>query len=369
MKLLFNLGFILFMGVLSSRSAFSNNTITLLDRGELYPSMVADNQVFWIGHSRKNFVSDYHLEAYTSQGSLIDRVPLTHSLMSVKKTGAGAILITGINANSGLSEYTVASLKKGKIHLKTSKMSANGLINFWIGTLGKRLFFADMGGNPDDNTSDMQAPAQTLFFSTGSEATFLSTRLRMPIAGTVLNGKLLLISRDSMKTDSSSIVEVDPTTAQKRVLLASKSASFRGIEVIPGTSDIITSAAQENKLVIFDTLNGKTKREIPTKGFTRSFALTGHCVIAGNDQTNTIELFDLASKENKSILTESVKMAASEFSGIKQIAVDEATGTVFARANLPCNPLLEKCTEDKNRVVSFDSTVADTIRSHCHSTL
>ncbi len=359
-------GIFIFAMVLTLQQSFSNETITLLDRGELHPSMIADNGVFWIGHSRRQFNSEYRLEVYTPEGKLIDQAPMSHSLIMMKKAGSNLIMMTGINPNSQLTEYTTAKLENGKIRLRTTQINLGGFITFWIGALGNRHYFVDMGGNPDDTTTNLSLPAQTIFSSTGSNATYLNSRVRMPVAGTLLNNKLLLVSSQGIGMDAGSIVEVDPRSSAIRVLLTSKEARFKGLEVIPGTTHLVTSASALNKLIILDSASGQIRRELPTLGYTRAFVLTGHCLIAGNDETNTIEVFDLNSKEDKAIITENVKMAAAEFSGIKQIAVDNATGTVFARSNFSCNPMTTTCDKDYNRVITFGTTVAENVRKLCH---
>jgi hypothetical protein len=105
---------------------------------------------------------------------------------------------------------------------------------------------------------------------------------------------------------------------------------------------------------------------LPTNGFTRTFDFIGQCVVAGNDETNSIEVFDLRQTDNTPRVTINVKLPASEFSGIKRIAVDPASGMIFARASLACNPLMEKCVADNNRVIKFDAAVAAKVKAACN---
>jgi hypothetical protein len=359
------LGFLICFSILSTKVALSLETVTLLDRGEPYPSMVAASGVFWIGQSRKQFNADYHLEVYSIEGKLIDRIQLTHSLSSIKTAPNGTVVVTGINPVTHLTEYTFAKLKNKKIQFKTTEISVDGFINFWIGNLGNSHYFADMGGNPNDTNQNFELPAQTLFYSTGSSPRYLSARVRMPIAGTVLNNKLIMVSREGFKSDAGSLVEVDPVSSSARVLSTTKNAHYNGLEIIPSTQEIMTSALALNKLLVFDSTSGTLKRELSTSGYTRSFAITGHCAIAGNDETHNIEVFDLNSKEDTALFSEPVNMPLEEFSGIKQIAVDEATGTVFARSTIACNPLIEACDKDDNRVVTFGPSVAQKIQGLC----
>jgi hypothetical protein len=284
----------------------------------------------------------------------------------MKKVASDTVVMTGINPTAQLTEYTFAKLENGKIRAKTTRIALGGFINFWIGSANGKHYFADMGGNPNDTNTDFNLPAQTIFSSSGSMANYLSTRVRMPIAGTVHNGKLLLVSGEAIGSPKGKIVEVDPQTQQMRVLFTSQNGNLGTLNVIPGTQDVMTNARGENKLIVFDSVTGQIRREIPTQGYSRSFDFTGHCVVVGNDENNSIEVFDLKSQDNKSVINEKITLPSKEFSGIKQIAVDDSTGIVFARSSLPCNPMMEVCDKDINRVVTFGAELGNSIRTLCH---
>jgi WD40 repeat protein len=364
-KLLKPIHLFLELALFLGQSAFSTDTITLLDRGEPYASMISQNGVFWIGQSRRQFNSDYRIEVYTSEGKLVDRVALTHSIMSLKEGGNGTVVMTGINPSVNLTEYTLAKLENGKIQKRTTQVTVDGFINFWIGTLNGRHFFADMGGNPHDTSQDLTLPAQTIFYTSNSAPRYMSTRVRMPVAGTIHNNKILLISGEAIGSPRTSIVEVDPRTEAKRVLLSTKDGQFSSLKVLPGTHTLVTIARAQNKVLLVDSNSGEVKREIPTQGYTRSVVVSGHCLLAGNDTNNTIEVFDLNSNENKSVLKEAITLSEDEFSGIKQIAVDDTTGVVFAQAALACNPMVQVCDKDNNRVVSLGNDFAKSIQKLC----
>jgi len=357
----------LFLAAFTGSAAMALETVTLLDRGEPYDAMLADNGLMWIGHSRLQFNSNYRLEVYQPDGALIDRVTLSHSLSVIKSMNNGSIIVTGVSPTSRQAQYTVAHLEGGKIRTSTNEIAMGALITFWITSMDGRQYFADIGGNPDDNSDPgAQLPAQTIFSSTGSNYNYLGARVSMPVAGTSFNGKLLLVSSQGIGQFGSSLVEVDPRTSALRVITQSADAKYRGIDIIAGTSNLVTSALGERKLRVIDTITGKTQREFQTKGYPRTFDLTGHCIVVGNDETNVVEVFDLKSETDKPSFAAEVAMPASEFSGIKNIAVDDVTGMVFARASYPCNPLMESCDQDYNRVVKFDAAFAERIKATCN---
>lgn len=341
-------------------------TVLVLDRGEPYSSMVADRGFFWVGQSRRNFNSDYRLEVYLPDGHLLDSVRLPHSLNTIKKQGPGAVVVTGINPVSHLTQYTFAKLENSIIRTKSHEVNIEGFINFWVGSIGNRHYFADMGGNPNDTNQNLDLPAQTIFSTTNSVPKYLEARVRMPLAGEVVDGKLVMISSEGMSLNAGSVIEVDPSTSQTRILLASKTARYRGVESVSGTKNILILASGENKLLLVNRANGEIEKEFPTAGYSRVFNQIGHCAIVGNDVANSIEVFDLKSNENKAILTETISLPADEFSGIMQIATEESTGTIFARSNFPCNPFIEVCNQDYNRVITFGPDVAKKVKTLCN---
>ena len=87
--------------------------------------------------------------------------------------------------------------------------------------------------------------------------------------------------------------------------------------------------------------------------------------VAGSDETNKIEFFDQRSDDVLPVMTAVVKLPIEEFSGLKRIAIDQTTGTLFARSTKPCNPMTEVCDKDDNRVVRFTDDVTAEIRAKC----
>lgn len=347
-----------------AHTAAAQDTVTLLDRGEPYDVMVADGGTLWVGQSRLNFSSDYRLEAYDMNGRLIDRVRLSHSLWELEAAGNDSVMITGMNPTARLTEYTRAKLVNGHIQTVTTRVALGGFITFWVGDIGNRHYFVDQGGNPNDD-GPLGEPAQTLFTTTGSNASYLSTRLRMPTDGKVIDGKMYLMSSEGIGSTNAKIAEVDPRTQAVRVIYQSRTAGMTNLLPVANGRYLLSSGRAENKLILTDRIAGGLVREFPTKGFTRAVAAFGHCVLAGNDETNSIEAFDLSTMADEPVYRAAVKLEPEEWSGLKKIAVDQTTGTLFARAAQACNPLVEVCDKDYNRVVKFAPEVAAALRAAC----
>lgn len=352
--------------LLASSPLMAVETVTMLDRGEPYEAMVSDAGLLWVGKSRQQFSANYLLEVYDSLGSLIDRKTLSHSLSTMKVGSSGEIIVTGINPNLRLTEYTSAKIENGKIQTWTKTVDIEGFITFWIGKMGGTQYFVDIGGNPNDASDPgQQLPAQTIFSSRGTNVHYLPARVSMPVAGTIADGKLLIVSSQGISLDGSSIIEVDPATSATRVITKSASARYRGIQYLNSTKELITLASRENKLRVIDFISGEIRREFSTNGFPRSFVTFGHCVIVGGDETNVVEAFDLSSQSDVPVFLTKVDLPVDEFSGIKSLAIDQNSGVLFARSSYACNPILEACDKDNNRIIKFDGSTASQLTSAC----
>jgi hypothetical protein len=128
---------------------------------------------------------------------------------------------------------------------------------------------------------------------------------------------------------------------------------------------LVSNARMENKLVVIARDTGEIFKEFPTQGYTRSVAVLGSCVLAGNDETNTIQAFSLRSAKDTPFLTAKVELPPNLFSGIKRIIADQTTGTIFVRSALACNPLIDPCTDNNNRVLTMGSELGSKLLANC----
>lgn len=117
-------------------------------------------------------------------------------------------------------------------------------------------------------------------------------------------------------------------------------------------------AVAESKLRLIDVKTGETRREFSTHGYARSFAMFGHCAVVGSEETNVVEAFDLGGQSEQAVFAAKVDLSMQDFSGLKTIAIDKDSGTIFARASYACNPLIEACDHDNNRIVKFEANVS-----------
>lgn len=354
-----------FVCSLNARPAQASETVTLLDRGEPYHVLTADGGVFWIGHSRKNFNSYYRLEAWSPKGELIAAKELPHSLMSMKAAPGGGVMVTGINPSSQLTQYTRAQLSGRNITARTTTISLGGYISFWAGQNGNLQWFVDIGGNPNDTSDDLSLPAQTLFSTTSTRARYLSARVRMPLDAVMEGQKMWIVSSGGMGSTYAKLVTVDTSTAATRDLHESRSAGYSAMAMLPDGQHLALAARNESHVAILNKNTGTVTRTLPTNGYLRSLATFGNCLLTGSDESNFIEVFDLRKDSNEPTIAARVKLEADEFSGIMRIAVDQATGIIFARASKACNPMVMACDKDDNRVVSIGETFGQTLKATC----
>jgi hypothetical protein len=64
-------------------------------------------------------------------------------------------------------------------------------------------------------------------------------------------------------------------------------------------------------------------------------------------------------------MAEEVNLPFEQFSGLRSVAVDRATGSIFVRSSLPCNPVTDVCDKEYNRVVTFGAESAQRVKAAC----
>lgn len=382
--------------VMFSTVSMAQTTVTLLDRGEPFHAMAVAQDALWVGKSRTNFDLDYRVEAYRVDGSLLDRRPLSHSVTTIDGLGNG-VMITGTNDKTRETEFTIARLVNGVIRVTTTRIGPNAWITGYMGQIGDRFYFADIGGNPNDD-APLGAAAQTLFsvrapiaksfsdeaplwaidtatkvegytgsalVATAAAPAYLPTRLRMPISGVTIDGKLYVVSNEALGSWAGSLVEINPANGATRVVYKSTSEWPYMVSSVDNGATLVLINRAAAKVLLVDRLSGDVKREWTTNGDPRSLTMVGRCVAVGNDSANTVQFFNRDDASDVAVVDLRVDLPSNEFSGLKKIVVDVKSGAVFGRASLACNPYVGKCENDDNRIVSFGPEAAAAVRANC----
>jgi hypothetical protein len=344
-------------------------TIHVLDRGEPHDSMISNSGILWVGQSRKGFNSNYAIYAYGADDKLIASTDLPHSVTQIAVYDKKSVIVTGISISPNLSNFTILSLdNSGKISKRTTQVPMQAWATKWIGTIGGREFFTDPGGNTNDpeTESNPSLAAQTLFAMRGNSPQYLKTRMRLPIGGIAWNNQLLVIQKQGIGSAASNAALVNPSNGQTTYLFENHRSNLAAVSILPARGLAIFAERDAGQIAVYDLNARQLVNSVATISDARSVDSFGHCAIVGSFETKAIEIINLSNPSEPVILNRTeIALPDAEFARLSQLTVDDERGTVYARSNFACNPMVEACDTDRNRVIAFGKDVTEVLMTQC----
>lgn len=346
-------------------------TVTTLDRGEPFEAMTFHAGMLWVGKSRLNFNANYSVEAYTGGHELIGTVTLPHSATFLYPYSATQVLAFGTGFDPNLTRYSLIELQNGALRATTVRIPMEAWGNLWLGTVGGREYFTDMGGNYDDpdRDTDPTLASQTIFSMGRGAPRYLSSRVRMPTSGMSLGGMLYVIHGQAMGDSRTNLVQVNPANGTVKSLYSTFRNGLSRIIKVGSTPYLAVSEMGSGLINFLDSRTGQPVGEAQGVSSPRSLATFGHCVLAADPWTNVVTVVDvegLGTGSNPPVVGQlDVGLSTDEFRALRNIVVDPETGLVYARSNFACNPMTDACDKDYNRVVALDPEVTGPLLEQC----
>ncbi len=343
------------VGILMGSAAFAGvKTVTLLDRGEPFEALTVHDGYLWVGKSRRQFNSDYRVEAFRKDGTKVGEAILNHSVTYMYSYGAKSVMALGTGHTPNLTMFTILDVRNGRVEARTRQVPIEAWATRWLGTINGREFFTDPGGNsndPEAGTNPGMA-AQTIFSLGTTSPRYLPTRVRMPLEGLVMNNRIFAIQKDSMVGPHSNLVEIDPSSGQAKYHFQAKRMNLSGIYRLPGSSVVALTERDAHQVVLHDITTGKTLSTLPVDDEPRAITGFGKCIMVGSFEQRGVQVIDVSNPaEPKEALRLEMDLSVNEFAKLFRVGVDATTGQVFGRSNLACNPMMSQCANDDNRVV------------------
>ncbi len=344
-------------------------SIASLDKSEPFEGMTFHDGLLWVGRSRLDFNSNYRLDMYDRNDQLAGSVTFPHAANFVHPYGTHSVIVIGTGYSPNLTNYTIVEHTGATFAVHTHQIPMDAWANRWVGTLGGREYFTDPGGNVNDPASDQDPnlPAQTIFtMGSSGRPQYLTTRLRMPIGGTKVGSVLYLLHGESMADPRTNLVRLDPQTGAMTSAFDTFRNDLTALVQLPGTTVLALAEAGANQVLFYDTATQALRGTATVEGRLRSLTAFGHCVLAGSDETRSVTALDFADVTSPRVVaTLTVDLTTDEFHSLNKVEVDATNGRVYARSNFPCNPMMQICNAEWNRVISFTGVDADKIAVAC----
>ena len=342
-------------------------TITVLDRGEPFEGMTHHGGLLWIGKSRVNFNSSYSLEVY-SKKDLIGTATFPHSATYVHPYGANSVIVVGTGYQPNLTQYSIVEHSAGKLTVKTTVIPMDAWARQWLGTFNGREYFTDPGGNPaDSDNPNLNQPAQTIFtVSKGVRPRYLTTRLRLPLGGVKVGNVFYVFNAESIGDSRSNIFRLDPVNGQLKAVFSEYRDGLSAVAMVPGASLLAAIEEVGGRLILISPVTHEVLGSVAIEGSPRSMTAFGKCMVVGSRDSRSVTAVDVSNPSAPVIVaTAAVNLPQEEFMALDRVSADTVSGQVFARSNRPCNPMIEACTEDWNRVVVFTGDDAQKLAASC----
>jgi hypothetical protein len=344
-------------------------TIHVLDRGEPHDSMISHGGILWVGQSRKGFNSSYAIYAYGADDQLIASTDLPHSVTQIAVYDKKSVIVTGIAISPNLSMFSIVSLDNaGRLTKRTTQVPMQAWATKWIGSIGGREYFTDPGGNSNDPEAENNPnlPAQTLFGMRNNSPQYLKTRMRLPIGGLAWNNQLLVLQKQGIGVAQSNAALVNPSNGQATYLFENHRSNLSAVSILPTRGLAIFAERGAGQIAVYDLNQRQVLNTVATVEDARSLDSFGHCAIVGSFEGKAIEIINLANPAQPVVAHRAeVNLPDAEFARLSQLSVDDERGTVYVRSNLACNPMVEACDTDRNRVVAFGKDVTEILLTQC----
>ena len=346
-------------------------TLTELDRGEPYDAMSFQNGYLFVGSSRTDFNPDFHLRIYDRKDQLVKDIAMRHSVQHIRRYSNTAVVAVGTAyensiANTYYSIITVTAANKFAV--RTVKIPIDAWAQDWIGNVGGREYFADMGGNPHDEQSDPTLPAQTIF-STDSNGSprYMTTRLRGPNFGITFGADLVIARFDSIQGSANFLARVNTKTGVNTTAIKGTFQRIHDIKVKPGSNLIAISEREGAQITLGDLQSGSVVGSAPMKGTSGSLEWFGKCLVGSNVDEKKVLVFDATDvKAPKLLKTIPFDDTGKIFAGMRGMTMDLETGRVYGRSAYPCNPMITHCDKTENSVAVLDLATSKEIFGLCH---
>lgn len=358
-------------GLSFTLSAFaSTSTLTELDRGEPYDAIAFQSGYLFVGHSRKDFNSNFHVQIFDRKDQLVKDIPLLHSAAHIRRYNANSIIVVGTAFSPNLTHYTIISVTGvNQFTTRVVQVPADAWAQDWLGTVGGREYFADMGGNPNDEatTTDPTIASQTIF-STNSSGTprYMSTRLRGPTFGTTYGTDLIIARFNDMSSPNNFLARVNTSTGAVTPAIKGTFASIHDTKIKAGTSLIAVSEREGGQVSIGDLKTGEVIGQAAIQGRSGSTEWLGKCLIASAIENKSVLVFDVTNPQQPQLLkTIDFSATGTVFKGMRGMTIDTETGRVYGRSSYPCNPLMGPCPATENSVAVLDQATSAEILGLC----
>jgi len=340
-----------------------------MDPMEPYPAMLHHAGYLWVGQSRKDFDLGYRVTIFNQEDHRIHEIPLKHSVGTMHAHGPDAIVVTGTAANPNLTAWSVIRVKDGRFSTEHHWIPAEAWASGWLGVLGGKNYFLDIGGNVNDpdGAFDPNLPAQTVFTMApgGGRPSYSKHRLRGPLNGFLLGNQFVIQRKNDIGSSESMVVSFDPLTGASKPLF-NRALEYAGEPVSMGDGTRV-AVAGSGQVHVANVATGEVV-SFETGGTPRSVVAAGNCVVVGMEQEKKgLVLRVVPGAPIEMVDTFDFNSFGDRLRGLRRVAFDASRGRIYGQSVYACNPITTDCSKSWNAVVATPRGTSAAIAEKCRN--
>ncbi len=331
--------------------------IRKLSYAETSTAQLFHAQKLWVGISRLGFDPYYAVETYTSDGKLLQHLPLAHSSDNMYRYGQDGVIILG-RSNDGhvSSHYTVVQIRNSRM-VKTKEVSfgMDAMAQYFAGTSQGQQFFGAPGGSDSINLSEPfngQFGTRSLFTEGFWNPKFLMARFSS-VKGLVkiFNELFVLESAGYRAGDNIALVDLANPDVRigKRLLPPGAYQKISKIEQLDGETLFAPTTIDGSVLLINSRTKAVRTVDLKELGVPVDAKILGKCLVVASYNPRKIIFYDL--QTDKVANEWDFSTVGEDLSNIRSLTIDREAKRIFVKGVLPFNKLMGEPPAKRNSMV------------------
>jgi hypothetical protein len=175
----------------------------------------------------------------------------------------------------------------------------------------------------------------------------------------LVNNSIFLVEQPNVVDSASNLVRVDLSNQSKPTeLFPTLRKGLVSLIELSGPDSLAVSEEGASQVLLLDPKSSQLTSTIPVAaGTPRGLAQLGNCLVVGSEASRKVSFYSLKTSPQSLVATWDLSGAGQSLMGIRDLAVDPASGTVYVRSAYACVPM-QPCPPRNSVWLADDSTGA-----------
>lgn len=323
--------------------------VTDLDFVEPNEAHLFHDSHLWVGKSKTTEDGHPRMEVYSSEGSLVSTIKLSHSPQAVSPLSDTEVVVFGKTQWPWKSHYTVITRTGHDFVTRTTTLPEEFQADGFVGDIN-RMFFTEVGD-------------AKIFRPKGDQFEYLAPVISFPGKMLLLGDSLFVIEGRELSLGDENLVKIDlKTETADRTFKDHLRQGLTNIISLPQRGRIAAAETLADQVLLIDVASNKLVETLAVNGEPRGLATLGNCLVVSSAETRRVRFFDLGTAEAKLIDEWNLSVVGNKLRKARSLAVDPDSGRVYVRSTYICPSSL--CVETMSSVVMAEQ-LSKTTHKRC----